>query len=117
MGCTSHPAPAEETSARDLLEWLHLEELAERDFDTLSGGQQRLLLLARAMVKRPELLVLDEPCQGLDPANRARILAMLDRIAAGTGADLIYVSHHRDELPRSLTHLLELPGGKSGRIY
>jgi molybdate transport system ATP-binding protein len=117
IGMYEPSAPAEEASARNLLEWLHLEELAEWDFDTLSGGQQRLLLLARAMVKRPELLVLDEPCQGLDPDNRARILAMLDRIAAGAGADLIYVSHHRDELPRSLTHLLELPGGKSGRIY
>ena len=116
IGMYEPSSPAEEASARDLLQWLQLEELAERDFDTLSGGQQRLLLLARAMVKRPELLVLDEPCQGLDPANRARILAMLDRIVAGAGADLIYVSHHRDELPRSLTHLLELPGGKSGRI-
>jgi molybdate transport system ATP-binding protein len=100
----------------ELLERLGLEELAERDFGTLSGGQQRLLLLARAMVKRPELLVLDEPCQGLDPANRSRILYMIDRLMAGTGADLIYVTHHRDELPRCLTHLLQLPGGRSSRI-
>jgi molybdate transport system ATP-binding protein len=118
IGMYEPSSPAEEAAARELLEGLGLEELAERDFDTLSGGQQRLLLLARAMVKRPELLVLDEPCQGLDPANRGRILAMLERIVPGTGAgaDLIYVSHHRDELPRCLTHLLELPGGKSGRI-
>jgi molybdate transport system ATP-binding protein len=116
IGMYEPSSPAEVAAARELLEWLGLEELAERDFEALSGGQQRLLLLARAMVKRPELLVLDEPCQGLDPANRGRILAMLERIVPGTGADLIYVSHHRDELPRCLTHLLELPGGKSGRI-
>lgn len=118
IGMYERSSPAEESSARELLRRLGLESLAERDFDSLSGGQQRLLLLARAMVKGPELLVLDEPCQGLDPANRARILALIDRIAAGAGAgaDLIYVSHHRDELPRCLTHLLELPEGRSSRL-
>jgi molybdate transport system ATP-binding protein len=116
IGMYERSTPAEEASARELLEWLELQELAERDFGALSGGQQRLLLLARAMVKRPELLVLDEPCQGLDPANRSRILYMIDRLMAGTGADLIYVTHHRDELPRCLTHLLQLPGGRSSRI-
>ena len=114
IGMYERSSPVEESSARELLEGLGLESLAERDFDALSGGQQRLLLLARAMVKAPGLLVLDEPCQGLDPANRARILAMIDRI--GDGAELIYVSHHRDELPRCLTHLLELPAGKSSRL-
>jgi molybdate transport system ATP-binding protein len=116
IGMYERSSPAEEASARKLLNWLGLEELAERDFDTLSGGQQRLLLLTRAMVKRPELLVLDEPGQGLDPSNRVRILAMIDRIVAGTGADLIYVSHHLDELPRCLTHVLQLPSGRSSRI-
>jgi molybdate transport system ATP-binding protein len=116
IGLYERSSPAEEASARELLEVLGLERLAEPDFGALSGGQQRLLLLARAMVKGPQLLVLDEPCQGLDPANRGLVLAMVDRIVAGTNADLIYVSHHRDELPRCLTHLLELPGGKSGRI-
>jgi molybdate transport system ATP-binding protein len=116
IGMYERSGAAEEASARELLRVLGLAELAEKDFGLLSGGQQRLILLARAMVKRPELLVLDEPCQGLDPANRGRILALIDRIVAGTGADLIYVSHHPDELPRCLTHLLELPGGKSSRI-
>ncbi len=116
VGLYERSSPAEEASARELLAQLGLQELADRDFGSLSGGEQRLLLLARAMVKRPKLLVLDEPCQGLDPANRARVLAMIDRIVAGAKADLIYVSHHRDELPRCLTHLLELPGGSSGSM-
>jgi molybdate transport system ATP-binding protein len=116
IGLYERTSPAEEASARELLGLLGLEELAKLDFGALSGGQQRLVLLARAMVKRPELLVLDEPCQGLDPANRGLVLAMIDRIVAGTTADLIYVSHHRDELPRCLTHLLELPAGRSGSI-
>ena len=116
IGLYERSSAAEEAAAGELLELLGLEELAERDFSALSGGQQRLILLARAMVKRPELLVLDEPCQGLDPSNREKILAMIDRIVASTGANLVYVSHHRDELPRCLTHLLELPGGKASRI-
>jgi molybdate transport system ATP-binding protein len=116
IGLYERSSPEEEASARELLDLLGLAELAERDFDGLSGGQQRLLLLARAVVKRPELLVLDEPCQGLDPANRSRVLALVDRIRERTGADLLYVSHHPDELPRSLTHLLELPEGRSSRI-
>jgi molybdate transport system ATP-binding protein len=116
IGLYERTSSAEEASARELLGLLGLEELAKLDFGALSGGQQRLVLLARAMVKRPELLVLDEPCQGLDPANRGLVLAMIDRIVAGTTADLIYVSHHRDELPRCLTHLLELPAGRSGSI-
>jgi len=116
IGLYERPSPVEEASAHGLLDRLELQELAGRDFGSLSGGQQRLLLLARAVVKRPELLVLDEPCQGLDPANRGKVLAMIDRIVAGTNADLIYVSHHRDELPFCLTHRLELPGGKSGPV-
>jgi molybdate transport system ATP-binding protein len=116
IGLYERSTAAEAAAAGELLELLGLEELAERDFGALSGGQQRLILLARAMVKRPELLVLDEPCQGLDPANREKILAMIDRIVANTGASLVYVSHHHDELPRCLTHLLELPGGRAGRL-
>jgi molybdate transport system ATP-binding protein len=116
IGIYQRPDPWEEAAADDLLALLGLEALAERDFSTLSGGEQRLLLLARAVIKRPELLVLDEPCQGLDPANRARILAMIDRIASGTGADLIYVSHHPDEMPASLTHVLELPSGRASAL-
>ena len=113
IGLYERPSTAELGAARELLERLGLEALAERDFALLSGGEQRLLLLARAVIKRPELLVLDEPCQGLDPANRGRTMAMIDRIAAGTGADLIYVSHHRDEMPACLTHVLELPSGRA----
>jgi molybdate transport system ATP-binding protein len=116
IGLYERPSPVQEDSARRLLARLDLQELAGRDFDSLSGGEQRLLLLARAAVKQPELLVLDEPCQGLDPANRGRVLAMIDRISAGANTQLIYVSHHRDELPLCLTHRLELPGGNSGRI-
>ena len=93
-------------------QWLHrlgLQDLAERFFDQLSYGQQRLVLIARAVVKSPRLLVLDEPCQGLDPANRRRIADMLAVIAA-SGTTLLYATHHPAELPGCISHLLELDG-------
>ncbi|NMD21471.1 MAG: ATP-binding cassette domain-containing protein, partial [Verrucomicrobia bacterium] len=82
-------------------------------FGELSFGQQRLVLLARAAVKRPRLIILDEPCQGLDTQQRQTLLAAVDRTIQQTGASLIFVSHHEDELPRSITHVLRL---KRGRI-
>lgn len=86
--------------------------LAAKPFDELSDGQQRMVLLARALVKGPRLLVLDEPCQGLDPAHRRAVLELVDRIGFRTGAGLIYVTHHADEIPRSITHVLRLRKGR-----
>jgi molybdate transport system ATP-binding protein len=79
----------------------------------LSMTDQRLVLLARALVKRPRLLVLDEPCQALDSAHRRLILAAVDRMAATSDASLVFVTHHRREIPGCITHLLRL---KSGRV-
>ena len=85
-----------------------LMHLIEKRFDLLSYGEQRMLLLARAMVKAPELLVLDEPCQGLDPANRRIILACIDSIAARLATQILYVTHFSEELPTCITHRLDL---------
>lgn len=79
----------------------------------LSTGAQRLALLARALVKNPLLLVLDEPCQGLDPANRHRLVTLIGRLARQPGRGLIYVTHHQEELPTGMTHLLRLERGQA----
>jgi molybdate transport system ATP-binding protein len=97
--------------------WLHrlgLASRAEQSFGELSLGDQRLVLLARAVVKKPELLVLDEPCQGLDVAHRRSLLATVDRVIGQTRAGLIFVTHHAREMPGCISHVLEL---KSGRIH
>jgi molybdate transport system ATP-binding protein len=89
-----------------------MEDLARKRFDHLSHGQQRLVLLARAMVKSPLLMILDEPCDGLDYANRRQVLDFIEFIGSRTATDLIYVTHHKDELPACITHALVLARGK-----
>jgi molybdate transport system ATP-binding protein len=67
-----------------------------------------MALIARAMVKSPMILILDEPCQGLDPVNQALVLDLVNRIGTGTPTRLIYVTHHPDEIPYCTTHILRL---------
>jgi molybdate transport system ATP-binding protein len=86
--------------------------IGDLQFGAASEGAQRLVLIARALVKGPELLVLDEPCQGLDAANRDQVLRLVEALGDQAASSLIYVSHHRDALPRTITHLLRLEAGR-----
>ncbi|KAL7539333.1 hypothetical protein ACHAWF_006377 [Thalassiosira exigua] len=83
-----------------------------RRFSTLSQGEQKLLLVASAIAQRPSLLVLDEPCQGLDLWNRGHLLGLVERICRNTDLGLIYVTHHEDELIPSVGHRLCLDLGE-----
>ena len=103
-------------TAREWLLDLGLARHARVPFGELSFGQQRLVLLARAAVKQPRLLILDEPCQGLDLAQRLTLLGAADRIVAQTGASLIIVTHHKHELPRCVTHCLQLRLGRAREV-
>ena len=81
-------------------QWLALLGMSERatePFSQLSYGDQRLVLIARAMVKHPSLLILDEPCLGLDDLNRQLILALIERICAGTETTVLYVNHRAQD--------------------
>jgi len=71
-----------------------------------------LLLLARALVKLPALLILDEPCQGLDLHQTKRFTAMLDVICRHLDTTIIYVTHYQEEIPQSVTQLLQLENGQ-----
>ena len=110
VGLFRQASPTQREQARAWIARLKLETLAEGRFDRMSGGQQRMVLIARAVVKDPALLILDEPCQGLDSANRARVLAMVTHIGAATRTNLIYTTHHADERPPCMTHELQLAG-------
>ena len=93
--------------AKKWLACLGLAGFESRLFHELSFGQQRLILLARAMVKSPAVLILDEPCVGLDDYHRQLILGILDLIASQTRTRLIYVSHLAEEWPSCMNQRLE----------
>jgi len=94
------------------LERLGVSSLSQTPFDQLSQGQRQMILIARAMVKPPQLLILDEPCSGLDPENREKVLERVDGIGAGGRTGLLFVTHHETEIPACMTHRLALDGGR-----
>ncbi len=98
------------TRAQQQMERLGIAELASKRYNNLSYGEARRVLLARALVHRPELLVLDEPCSGLDIPTREGFLATLKRLPKKTG--IIYVTHHVEEILPNITHVMLLKKGK-----
>ncbi|MFI3283360.1 MAG: ATP-binding cassette domain-containing protein [Rikenellaceae bacterium] len=83
-------------------------KLKDRNFMQISSGEQRLVLLARAFVKDPELLILDEPLHGLDMRNRRLALDVIEAFCRREGKSLILVTHYKNELPASITNSLFL---------
>lgn len=97
--------------ALDLLDDFGIGELAQRPFSQMSTGQQRRCLLARALVRDPELLIFDEPTSGLDPAASQQYLQRLDRLAQ-QGKTLILVTHHLHEIPPFIDRVVFIQHGK-----
>lgn len=114
VGLYRRPSLDQQASATAWMEALGIQKLAQKRFNHLSQGEQRMVLLARAMVKPPRLLVLDEPCQGLDTGNRRLILQAVDRIAATGWTTLLFVSHLPEEVPACITHRLSLVRSGTG---
>lgn len=95
------------------LKALNLDEHSAESFTMAPPAIQRMVLLLRALVKDPPLLILDEPCQGLDAAQQARIRTILDSICGASDTTLIYVTHYEEELPASVNKVLRLEEGKA----
>lgn len=108
LGLYGTPDAGQLTAARAWMEVFGIGGMAERSFLRLSSGEQRLVLLARAMVKEPDLLILDEPLNGLDAANKERVKEIINTFCARPGKSLIYVSHCDADLPSCITQRLEL---------
>lgn len=114
VGLYDDSGSAEWDGARAWLQTLGIGELEKHYYHEISFGQQRLVLLARAMVKRPTILVLDEPCVGLDDYHRQLFLGMLGIIADQTRTRIIYVSHISDEEPDFVTQRLRFVPSEGG---
>ena len=88
-----------------------LEGGAAARFDDLSFGLQRMVLLARAMVKGPQVLVLDEPTLGLDAWHRRLLLRAVDHVAAGSDSQLLFVSHSAGDRPACINQRVDFVPG------
>lgn len=92
---------------------LDIEGLAKRVPHNLSGGEKRKVALAGALVMGPELLVLDEPFEGLDPASRASLIGLLARLSAEEGVTMVMSTHDIDSVPEFADYAYVLaPGGR-----
>ncbi len=108
IGLYQQPSERQLMLARQWLALLGMTELAGEPFRQLSFGDQRLLLIARAMVKHPRLLILDEPCNGLDALNRLKVLALIELLASYGQTTLLYVSHQPDDRVAGIEQVLDL---------
>src|ERR1019366_10829615 len=109
----ARPTRADAAGARRLLRFVGAAPLAQREWAYLSQGERQRVLIARALIARPRLLILDEPCAGLDPVAREKFLSFLDRLARRRGAPaLVLVTHHVEEITPAFTHALLLRPGR-----
>ena len=102
------PTSDELDEARTWLRLLDISHIADRRFQELSSGEQRLVLLARAFIKQPSLLILDEPLHGLDAAHKERVRRLIDLLVSRNGTALIFVTHYTREIPSSVTQVKTL---------
>jgi iron complex transport system ATP-binding protein len=113
LGLYDRPTPTVKRRAEKLLAQVGLDMEADQPYSTLSSGEKMRCLIARAMVVRPRLLILDEPTAGLDLLGREQILATVQRLLLqqGDGTTVVLISHHVEELPPGTSNVLLLAGG------
>ena len=105
--------PAERRRALAALGRVEAAAIAERPWGVLSQGERQRVLIGRALLPAPPLLILDEPCAGLDPVARERFVRFLDRLGhRRRGPALVLVTHHVEEIAPAFTHALLLRAGR-----
>jgi len=113
LGYWGEVDPSDRQRAADLLARIECEHLADRSFRVLSQGERQRVLIGRALMGEPPLLILDEPCAGLDPAARETFLAFLGTLADDPRApSLVLVTHHVEEIVAAFSHVLVLRQGR-----
>jgi iron complex transport system ATP-binding protein len=104
---------ADRVSALRLLRSVGLARIAHREWAYLSQGERQRVLIARGLMAHPQLLILDEPCAGLDPVAREKFLRFLEKLARRRrGPALVLVTHHVEEITPAFTHALMLRTGR-----
>lgn len=112
IGLFDTPGEEDERKARELMEQFELTGFRKRKYSTLSQGEKQKVLLARALMNSPKLLILDEPCTGLDLFARENLLKLIEQIGIREqGPTLLYVSHHVEEILPIFEHTLLLRKG------
>jgi molybdate transport system ATP-binding protein len=115
IGLYSKSSDRQKHIADQWLALLGMHKRGDEPFNKLSYGDQRLLLIARAMVKHPPLLILDEPCLGLDDINRQLVLALIEKICGAKETSVIYVNHHAQDRILGIDHYLALEKSADNR--
>lgn len=108
IGLYVKPKPEQIAISESWMDIFGISDLKDRPMNQLSSGEQRLILVARAFVKDPELLILDEPLHGLDAKNRAKVKTIIECFCQRRDKTLIMVTHYEEELPKSITKRLFL---------
>lgn len=111
FGLYEKVAEADWERADSLITSLRLDYLKGKSYQFLSQGEKRRALIARALMSNPKILILDEPCSGLDILSREEVLALTKNIM-GNQSHLIYVTHHIEEIVEEITHVLLLHKGR-----
>ncbi|GLX69141.1 ABC transporter ATP-binding protein [Paenibacillus glycanilyticus] len=113
IGLYDHTDEEDLEQALKLLTDLGCAYLAERTYDTMSQGEKQRVLIARALMAKPKLLILDEPCTGLDIFAREQLLSMVQKVATD-GPTIIYVTHHVEEILPCFNQTLLI---KQGEVF
>ena len=108
VGLYKRPQPEQMSICEWWMDIFGIASLKDRSFLQLSSGEQRLVLLARAFVKDPELLILDEPLHGLDMYNRCLVKNIIDTFCRRKCKTLIMVTHYQEDLPKCITNSLHI---------
>lgn len=116
VGLFKKLSAAQHSNILQWLDFLQLSHVSKKPLHSISASLQRMILLARALVKNPPLLILDEPCQGLDHNQSVQFVSLIDHVCSGSTRTLIYVSHDMSNVPKCVERVFELTS-EGQKIY